>query len=97
TYTFELDIVTAVTEPDQEAAVRVFPNPSTGQVTIHFTRSLNERLQVDLFTPEGKNVLSRVISKEQAKLDLQDLPGGQYIIELRTGRKFFVTKLMLLQ
>jgi hypothetical protein len=69
-----------------DAYLELFPNPTTGRVTLHLNRFPAGKCTVELFGPDGRAVFRKehTVSgaEEQLTLDLQHLPAGVY--HLRT-------------
>jgi len=70
-------------EESQEvnSSIRVYPNPSQGELVINRTHSIGSE-QLRLFDLNGKVVLQKMISRQQVKLDLSHLEKGLYFLEL---------------
>lgn len=85
--------VVAVAEPSEEkASLMIFPNPSTGQVTIHVsTEAIGEMLTVsDL---RSVIILRKPLLTNTAVLDLRNYPPGMYLLQV--SGKSEVKKLLL--
>ncbi|MCB0692645.1 MAG: T9SS type A sorting domain-containing protein [Lewinellaceae bacterium] len=89
-------IITHITQEQQRLPIRVFPNPSSGIITI--SSSLTET------DPEGTlevfNVQGRLIHLQQGLqpiqvMDLSHLPPGMYTIRLMTRAGYAVERLVL--
>ena len=84
TYTFStgLDATLGIKEtPRKELNIKVFPNPTTGQVRIE--------VEDDLFT--SVEVLSiqgmKIIESDQPIVDLSDFPSGMYFFKINGSEK----------
>ena len=78
--------------------LKVFPNPSSGQVTLNLPVSSSTLPgAIEIVSPSGRIVRSEPITPDYSyyKLDLSGLPGGFYIIRLKTGNKIYQAKLIL--
>ncbi len=68
--------------------INIFPNPTTGTLTIELPTNLyTNSLQLQLSDLQGKTVLQRKIEgkrtqSEQISLDVHDLPNGIYLLNL---------------
>lgn len=74
-------------EEELGGAIKVFPNPSQGQIQVQLPTPPSEDLYIELYGMDGKQILSRTWTKgsvEQA-LDLRELGAGIYLLELRQG------------
>ena len=76
--------------------IRMYPNPSNGQVTLSNTS--NEKWNVVIYNELGQAVLNNIsLYENQAHLvlDLSNLESGLYFIELSNGSQKTVKKLAL--
>jgi len=73
---------------------KVYPNPSHGSF---FVETLGEEGVVTLIAPDGKQLLSTVISNENKTTTIAtaDLPPGLYWLRLRTATGLFTKKIMI--
>jgi hypothetical protein len=65
---------------EMELVTKVFPNPTSGYVTIQTNK--NDKLQYQLINMEGKPVVNGISNDREIKLDLRKFPDGLYLIEL---------------
>ena len=75
-----------IKEENKELAISVFPNPSTGQLTI-ITPKNDDSIRAELVDVQGKTVLSRDLKNNsnmanQHQLDVSSLAKGLYILNL---------------
>ena len=80
----------SVDELDQDDQFRVFPNPSSGQVTLGLIGSEpNTPVEVNVFNAIGSRILSERFNGKQT-FDWSDLPSGMYVLSLSTedGREY---------
>jgi sugar lactone lactonase YvrE len=90
-------ISVGVDKPASKGYLSAFPNPSGGQLTITFTAGSDlpgKEGELTLYNHLGEAVLSeRITSGKQ--LDLYSLPGGIYMIEVRTEKAILRRKQVL--
>ena len=89
-------VTAAVNEINIEGNVRVFPNPSNGQITL--INNSETVYTVKLFNELGQEVIraGKLEANETGKtLDLGHLEAGLYFIELATNEGRIVKKLAL--
>ena len=60
----------------------VHPNPSTGVVTIKSQLPLSSKLDLSVFSMEGKLVHTEKWSNQSQTLDLNELPAGSYVLKI---------------
>ncbi|GAJ22338.1 unnamed protein product, partial [marine sediment metagenome] len=87
-----------IEEISNELNLELFPNPSSGIVTIKFTGSITtlELFVVDLYG-QVLYLEKFVISSENfyKQLDLSGLPKGLYFIKLKADNKLIVEKILI--
>jgi hypothetical protein len=77
------------------------PNPASNYVTLACGISRTGHSTIALFTIEGKKIseidngISQAGKNYQKKIDVSKLPGGVYIIQLRSGEKISIQKLII--
>jgi len=94
-----LQIVTSTNEPGGSLlAVHLFPNPTTGAVTLRFDQILHEPMRIYLFNELGQTVLVRKLSTEpEQQLNLEGLPAATYrAVIMAAGKVLAVEKLVIL-
>lgn len=84
-----VNLITAVENPDVVSGWQVFPNPTTGKLTLLLEALASERGHVRLFDPAGRNVLDRTIVMNKGRnsetLDLGGLAKGIYFLRIEAG------------
>ncbi|MCL9981102.1 MAG: T9SS type A sorting domain-containing protein [Bacteroidia bacterium] len=58
----------------------VFPNPSTGKLTVKFKNHASNH-ELEIFDFLGRKVFFSIVSEDIAVLDLHRLPSGQYVLK----------------
>ena len=83
---------------DLENVLKVFPNPSTGLVTIEISNRGKMDLRLEMHDMAGRTIYSRAINAAHyiEKVDLGNFPGGLYMVRLSSGNIFKITKLVLI-
>lgn len=89
TYSAGVTISTAIgiKESDNHSLFNVFPNPFSNSFTVLFHEMVNTKLTFELFDLLGRRILSerQVISNSNKYIiKTGDLPGGIYILEVRS-------------
>ena len=80
--------------PDYDLSheIWIYPNPTTGMMTITSPQSMIQRVEVcDLV---GRTLLSHIEKGNAVRMDVSDLPDGVYIVKIYTETSFAVSKLV---
>ncbi|PHN08279.1 T9SS type A sorting domain-containing protein [Flavilitoribacter nigricans] len=70
-------------EPSLSANLRVYPNPTTGPLTID--REINKLKAVTLLDLQGRVIRNWNPKNRDHKLDISELPSGMYFLQLNIG------------
>lgn len=66
--------------------IEVFPNPTNGELNIHFTDAIPDNTQLRIYSPDGKIVYDLTVvdplEDSEIKLDLSRVASGVYLIRL---------------
>lgn len=80
----------------QEDAIRVFPNPSSGQWTLECPRFKGETLHLEMLNLAGKKIMTRKFMNIGSLSFKEELPEGIYFLRLyHKGAAFYASKLVL--
>lgn len=71
----------------------VFPNPSAGLYTIFFEEE-NLKSSYQVFSLDGKLIISQENGSHPTVIDLQSQPNGVYLLRIHVGGKDIVSKLL---
>ncbi|MCB9233525.1 MAG: PKD domain-containing protein [Bacteroidia bacterium] len=82
-------------EFNEEPVFRVFPNPARDQLFIEKILDDGKGIEVELFTLQGKSILSARAVGSSLQLELHALNGGIYLLKIRQGEGFFFRKLLV--
>jgi hypothetical protein len=89
----------AVGEPTWAAGLRVFPNPTSGIVTVEMENAASGDIFISIKNTQGVVVQSRrleaVSGKTTFQSDLSPLPKGVYWLELATGKEAVRRKIIV--
>ncbi|MGH1337957.1 MAG: fibronectin type III domain-containing protein [Aureispira sp.] len=81
----------SVTKGNEDAPIRytLFPNPTTGQVTIKFDQALTTAYTVRVFNVLGAEVTPATLERgeEKCTLNLSSVTNGLYMIEVSTAKQ----------
>ena len=89
---------TSINSYSLENMVSIYPNPSNGIVSAEIKLNTPENLSVNVYSMLGEKVIA--ISENHSrggsyKIDLSQLSGGLYYIEISTGEEKMIKKLIL--
>jgi hypothetical protein len=78
-------------------AVKVFPNPGAGQLTIQWHLSADEPVEISVLSLIGKQVYHEVLHNvgQEVKIDLSNLGEGIYFLQLSNGYANYVEKVLI--
>jgi hypothetical protein len=86
----------ATDDPVAGPAVRLWPNPSSGWLTVDFGERFPQNASLTLFDGAGRQVLRTVLPGSQNPLSLRALPAGLYLYRVEeSGRVVARGKLVL--
>ena len=70
--------------------VKIYPNPSSNSIAIQSNE--NKKLDVEIINLQGRTVIKNSVLPNE-KIDISQLPTGQYIININEGQRRVVEKL----
>ncbi|QHL86872.1 S8 family serine peptidase [Nibribacter ruber] len=90
--------VTGLPEEALATEVKVYPNPSTGRVTVAFPASAQRQSsQLHVLDSQGRTVYQMLVpTGSKADLDLSHLAKGMYFLKISTGKEVTTRKLVLI-
>ena len=82
---------------EKDAVLEVFPNPSSGNITLRYKGSLSVRSSVQIFNSIGELVFSETFSPNQTelKIDRLNLPAGYYVLKFHNDSNLIVKKIIV--
>ena len=75
-------------DEDQLAQISIYPNPTSGLVTLKNTENVSEWA---ITTLAGQEINTQSVSSTEINLDLSDLSAGIYILQLRTKNGYLAS------
>ncbi|WP_197464070.1 S8/S53 family peptidase [Rufibacter sp. DG15C] len=89
--------ITASPEELTKNGILVFPNPSTGKVTISFpVKAARQSTLVQIIDNQGKAIFTQsTTNSEQLDVNLSHLAKGLYILRITSGKEVTIKKLIL--
>ena len=88
---------TANTATVKSMNVQLMPNPATDEVTITYQLKNKENVSVRLLNATGNTVMTQDLGVQQngsAKLNLESLSSGIYMVEITSGGDKTVSRLV---
>ncbi len=70
--------------------VAIFPNPTTGDLTVRFGEAIEGELILRDYT--GKTILTKVL-KQENQIDMSEVPNGIYMIEIKTDNGTLIERI----
>jgi hypothetical protein len=76
--------------------IKVYPNPAKQLLTVDILTKNNLEYTLQVFTMEGKLLLSKMITGSQNRVDISILSKGSYLLEIKnSGRKVLAQPLLI--
>ena len=77
---------------------RMFPNPTTGQVTLKMDGTGNGKMRIRLVNIAGQTVMMEEVARTanfEKQYDFSNYPKGMYIVEISSANESARTKISL--
>jgi photosystem II stability/assembly factor-like uncharacterized protein len=76
-------------EPSPLSDAIIYPNPSSGKFTVHYSLSKDSEVAMNVWDVTGRNVLNENFGqlstgKNESELNLEGLPDGIYLVRVKT-------------
>jgi hypothetical protein len=87
-----------ITDQTVHGDLLLYPNPSTGMVTIELPEHWRDELSIEGYSATGQRILARKVQHpgiERVQLDLGDLPRGMYYLHFTSGSHTTTRKVTL--
>ena len=88
---FEYSKMIGMEAGGKNSGIRLFPNPATDVATLAFETSYAGEAVLNLYNPVGQIVKTQRLSLEQGafqtNIELDGLPDGVYLVEVRYGKQ----------
>ncbi len=97
TFSFEVLILTALNDPTGDAAVALYPNPTTGKFTLARQDGSGQAMKIKILSPDGQLLISKTIYGAIIEIDLTDQPQGMYSIQIICEGRLTFKRLMLIR
>lgn len=80
---------------DQVHDLKVYPNPTTGIITIDLPDNFNSSYKVQVYSLSGSQMYTASISKSNNRMNLNKLKEGLYIIRIENNGEIYSQKIQL--
>jgi hypothetical protein len=78
------------------SGIKIYPNPSHGLVTIEMGDDFSLESSIDVSDYYGRVFSHKTIENHRSySLDLSSLPKGVYFLKVKSGNKFYYSKLVI--
>ncbi|MFC2096257.1 T9SS type A sorting domain-containing protein, partial [Bacteroidota bacterium] len=86
---------TGISDIFEITSLKVYPNPTSGLVTIELPDDFNDNYNVNVYSLSGAQMYSTWINKSENRINLDNLKEGLYIIRLENNGKIYSQKVQL--
>ena len=80
---------------DEAVKIDVFPNPSSGRVTVRFSEMPDAGSKIEITDIAGRMISSRLISDTSEEFNLDQQSGGLYLVKTILGSNTTIQKLVI--
>jgi len=87
-----IEIVETDAIVNDEIFISVYPNPANTEINIIVTNSSLKVTYIEIFNSIGQLVLKKSIN--ESKVDISTLAKGVYILKMKLGKKYYLTKFL---
>ena len=95
------DFATGINNPTVRNEMNIYPNPTSGNVSIQVPSSIHGEVYADVYDAIGKLVFRKTekLTGQPVTLvlSLEDLTDGMYFVELKTSSENYTTKINLIK
>lgn len=90
------DATTSIQVRTSESRIRLYPNPTSGKITLEQTGIANgQTLKMEIYTMLGKQIFSeRIMGEQMHQFDLSNIPDGIYLVRIMAGGVVETVKLI---
>ncbi|MBI1228474.1 MAG: T9SS type A sorting domain-containing protein [Bacteroidetes bacterium] len=93
---YTIQNMNAVTETDLESHILLYPNPTSGQVTLELIGLNNlDKVEVNAFDVTGRRVLQSSSTSTKQLLNFKDKPSGVYLLKIMIGDEVLSKRLVV--
>lgn len=79
-----------LSEINTEAKVNVFPNPASGELTVSISQPIAGNVTLKMISAVGKLIINKDLGwlnsgTHETKIDVSDIPGGVYLVQVESA------------
>jgi len=93
-----IEITTVAVNIDEilgSANIKVFPNPASEQLNIHFNEYQNNVIEMSIIDMTGRTVLAGKLLNQENTIQLTNFSRGTYFLRLQTGSESSIQKFVV--
>jgi hypothetical protein len=95
------DFTTGINNPVVSSGLSIYPNPTSGNVTVQLPSSFTDEVSTSIYDAIGKLVYRKteklIGQSSTLNLTLENFIDGMYLVEVKTHSENFVTKINLIK
>lgn len=97
TYIEEIEVEQVTSTIDQafDRRIEVFPNPTSGNVTLRIEGINGNDASLEIWSLDGRQLYTMQQVSETTNLDLGEMPGGVYVLKIRVNEQWTARKLTI--
>lgn len=96
-YLAKFDIATGIENSENKNAISVFPNPSTGIISISFEKIIRDGI-IEVLNIFGEVILAENIANEsKEEINLRGISNGIYFVKVFDGEKYYCRTIIIEQ
>lgn len=100
TLTVIVETVSGISTPDFAHGLLVYPNPTSSELRLVFSRPLEEPLTLQLYDMVGRQLTPTALVAKGSELfvvSVDNLPGGVYILQMRQGSRQWSSRISVVK
>jgi hypothetical protein len=78
----------------KDLGLSVFPNPTSGILTIHSIKKMEQELEIDLINTNGQVLRHQILRGQNPQINVQELAAGLYFLKVKTTEGIEVVKVL---
>ena len=89
-----LFVLTVSATEMKDLGLSVFPNPTTGILTINATKKTAQELTIDVMNMNGQVLMHQILRGQNPQINVQELAAGLYFLKVKTSEGIGVMKII---